>query len=300
MYVIKQVPEDFVVEEVSEVEFVPGNFFCYWLKKRDFNTLSALQLAARANSLPLSLFSWAGNKDKKAVTKQLISVKGHSLHKVEFEGVEFVFAGTLDRPVSLGLLDGNGFRIVVRNLEELPVIKENFVNFFGEQRFSDNNARIGRALVKKNFREAVRLLNLPCKDNNFVSALRSLPKKVLLFYVHAFQSLIWNNAVRLFLVEHPDVSFDVELPVVGFGSVVDKFSKKVLEAEGVSPRDFIVKQIPDISSEGSSRRVWAKAEDLVVPELEDDELNPGMKKVLLEFFLSKGSYATEFIRQNFG
>ena len=300
MYVVKQIPEDFIVDEISNIEFKPGRYYCYWLKKKDYATLAAIQLVAKANNIPVLNFSWAGNKDRKAVTKQLISVKNQSLYKVEFKDVELVFAGTLDRPVSLGMLKGNDFLIIIRNIEKIPQIKEKFINYFGEQRFSENNARVGRAMIKGDFQKAAELLKLDVKDNNFISAIRSLPKKVLSLYIYAYQSLIWNMAVEFYIKDNPKFDQSAELVIVGFGSEnLDRYTKKILEAENISQKDFIIKQLPDISSEGSQRKVWAKAENMKINNLEDDELNTGKKKVKLEFFLPKGCYATEFIKQNF-
>ena len=299
MYILKQIPEDFIVNEVTNIEFKPGKFYCYWLKKKDYTTLAAVQLVAKANNIKLADISWAGNKDRKAITRQMISVK-NSLYKIEFKDVELVFAGTLDQPVSLGMLKGNNFIVTVRNIEKIPKMSDNFINFFGEQRFSENNARIGRAVIKGDFKKTAELLKLDIKDNNFISAIRSLPKKILSLYIHAYQSLIWNKAVELFIKDSPDYDQSAEILIVGFGSEnLDEYTKKILEAENISQRDFIIKQLPDISSEGSQRKVWAKVQNLKVNKLESDELNAGKKKIKLEFFLSKGCYATEFIRQNF-
>lgn len=49
--------------------------------------------------------------------------------------------------------------------------------------------------------------------------------------------------------------------------------------------------------EGSSRKALVEVKDLEVNPLEKDELNPGKKKVVLKFFLTKGSYATMVIKK---
>lgn len=302
MYVIKHIPEDFVVDEVSGLDFKKqGRFFCYLLKKKDYSTLSALNIIANHNHLKLSDFSFAGNKDRRAITSQVISVK-KKLNTLVFDNFSLDFLGCLDRPVSLGFLEGNNFKITIRNISKISEIKKEFINFFGEQRFSENNSDIGRAIVNGDLKLACSLLKLNVKDNNFVSALlSSFPKKTLSLFVHAFQSLLWNKAVSLFLDKNPVFDKDAILPILGFSSQdLDVFSKEVLKEESLTQRNFIIRSIPDLSSEGSSRNVWATAEKLSVSKLDDDEFFPVKKKVVLSFFLKKGSYATEFIRQNFG
>jgi tRNA(Glu) U13 pseudouridine synthase TruD len=61
----------------------------------------------------------------------------------------------------------------------------------------------------------------------------------------------------------------------------------------------VIKEFPELSSEGTERDVFAEAQKLSIGELEGDELNPGRKKVKLSFVLQPGSYATEFVRQLF-
>ncbi len=299
MYVIKHIPADFVVNEVTDIEFKPGKFFCYWLNKDDYTTLAAIKVIAKENNLSFTDFSFAGNKDRRAITRQLISVKNHKLKKTKFDKISLEFAGTLDHPVSLGMLKGNEFIIIMRNISKLPDFKEEFVNLFGEQRFSENNAEIGRAIVKSDFKKATELLKLDVDASNYVAALTTMPKKILSLYIHAFQSFLWNNAVELFIQDSPEYNPYTEMPIVGFASEdLDKYTQEGIKQVDISPRDFIINALPDLSSEGTFRDVWAKSHNLKVGKLEDDECYKGKKKLKIEFFLRKGSYATEFIRQN--
>jgi tRNA pseudouridine13 synthase len=298
MYKIKQIPEDFVVEEVSDIIFSEGKFFCYKLVKRNFNTLSAIEFVAKMNNLRVSDFSFAGNKDRNALTSQIISVK-KKIKNCSFKDIELFFLGNSSSPVSLGFLRGNDFKIVVRDIDEIPEIKREFVNFFGSQRFSVNNVSLGRALIKRDFEGFAKILGISVSGNNFVGAVSKVGKKMLSFYVHAYQSFIWNSAVELYLKENPYFDPVKKISIIGFGSDIDVFSEKILEKENISKRDFIIREIPDLSSEGTERFVWSLAENLKIGIIEDDDLNLGKKKVKIEFFLSKGSYATEFIKQNF-
>jgi tRNA pseudouridine13 synthase len=305
MYVIKHIPEDFVVEEVSTIKPSSGAFTYFKLSKRDLATLEAMQKIAFALNLPLKEVSCAGNKDKKAVTEQVCSVHNVSKERVEklsFINMTLSFIGQGPEPVHLGDLEANKFKIVIRNIDKLPKISSKFKNLFGEQRFSTNNAEIGKLLVKREFEKAalliaklhpgVKRIYSHLNQRDFISALRCLPRKLLLLFVHSYQSLLWNKAAML--------SNDEVLPIVGFGTEVkDDVTKKILAEENLKPRDFVIRELPEISAEGSERAVWAEAKDLKVGKLQKDEHFEGKSKVTLEFLLPKGCYATEFIRQQF-
>jgi hypothetical protein len=74
---------------------------------------------------------------------------------------------------------------------------------------------------------------------------------------------------------------------------------RILAEEQITPANFVVRAIPDLSVESSTRDLFAEAQNLAVGKLENDELNVGMKKVSLKFKLTKGCYATEFVKQLF-
>ncbi len=310
---LKQVPEDFVVKEITNV--VPGKdgeYTYFLLKKRDYTTLKALQQVAAAVRTPLKWLGCAGNKDKIAVTEQvcsIASVSPESLRSLALKDIALVPLGRGAKPVSLGDLKGNAFEIVVREVEKLPVKKTQFVNFFGEQRFSTHNAAIGKSIVKRDFKEAIALIlatkseasaqvhaSLAAEPKNYLAALKKLPVKLAKLYVHAYQSLLWNELAKAHAEQHEQ---NAKLPIVGFGTVPDRQLAEILKREGVTTRDFVLKEFAELSSEGTERDVFAEADKLVIGALEDDELNAGKKKVKLSFTLPPGSYATEFVKQLF-
>lgn len=306
MYKIKQLSEDFIVNEVTNVKLLDsGKYIYFWLDKLNLSTLESIQLIARKLNMNNKFFGFAGNKDKNAFTRQLCSVKNinkDNLQKLNIKNIKITFAGFGNKPISLGDLKGNDFEIIVRNLDKKPEIKSRFINFFGEQRFSTKNVEIGRAIIKRDFKTAIELINnnkiaefLKDNKNNFTSALKLVPIKLLLLYVHAYQSSFWNKLAEKYRNSKENMS----LPIIGFGTEVTKDVKQLLEEENISTRDFIIKEIPELSIEGSERNLFTEASDLKLGNLEDDELNSEKKKIKIKFFLPKGCYATEFIRQNF-
>ena len=313
--ILKQVPEDFVVDEVPSIVFSGKGKFCVCLlKKRNRNTEDAVFIVAKSLSIPRGFISYAGTKDKKAVTSQFVSVKC-SLSKIKgfsHEDISLEFVDFHDEPISLGVLKGNKFRIVVRGLSGNEALKKkDFVNFFDSQRFSSNNVVIGKALVKKDYKEAVNLLlqdtswgslieaHLKKSSNDFVGALRVLPKKILSLYVHAYQSLLWNEVVKILLERG---SLPSVVPIPGFSGVegsTKEVWESVLSRESVVFQDFLNKDIPYLCVEGALRSSYCDVKDFVISNFLDDELNHGKKKVVLSFFLGKGEYATNVVKQLF-
>jgi tRNA pseudouridine13 synthase len=310
---LKQVPEDFVVREISTI--VPekeGEYTYFLLKKRNYTTLGALQQLALALNTPLKWFGCAGNKDKTAVTEQVCSVATiapASLKSLVFNDLWLEPLGKGSKPVSLGDLKGNQFEIITRDIESLPAAKTKFINYFGEQRFSTHNSEIGKALVKRDFKQAVTLVlesrsiasqavhqALALQPKNYLGALKTLPLKLLILYIHAYQSLLWNELAKKHAETHHE---NTKLPIIGFGTVPDRQLDEILKREEITARDFVIKEFPELSSEGTERDVFAEASGLEIGKIEDDELNPGKKKAKLTFTLPPGSYATEFMRQLF-
>ena len=316
-YIIKQIPEDFYVEEISNVELnEEGNFTYFILEKHNYSTEKAIQTLAKYHNLPRKAFGYAGSKDKVAHTKQVCSVKG-KIGNNELKDLKVSVLGKGMQPISLGDLEANKFEIVVRNIDSSPTRIEIVMNLFDSQRFGikGNNHEVGKAILKKDFKRAVELIQdsvryrqidelLKSRPNDYVSALRLIPKKTLTMYVHAYQSFIWNETVRRYYEKNKSEDLELGIPLVGFGtelgdSEIDNTIKEILESEQVSLNEFVIRAIPELSSEGNMRNAFAEVQELSISKLEDDELNKGRKKCKVSFTLSKGSYATNVIKQMF-
>ena len=71
---------------------------------------------------------------------------------------------------------------------------------------------------------------------------------------------------------------------------------KIIDMEKLDPRDFIIPEIPYLSSSGSRRPILAFVKNLGF-ELSDDSLNKGKLVLTLKFELQKGCYATSLLRE---
>ncbi|MGB9959201.1 MAG: tRNA pseudouridine(13) synthase TruD [Candidatus Bathyarchaeales archaeon] len=94
----------------------------------------------------------------------------------------------------------------------------------------------------------------------------------------------------------------VAIPLLGFRQKLSQgmqgeIEKQVLEEEGISPENFKVKGMPELSLKGGVRAVLATLKNFSLNEIARDETNPSKWKVEVEFMLQRGSYATVFLRE---
>ncbi|UZE92826.1 MAG: tRNA pseudouridine(13) synthase TruD [Methanosarcinales archaeon] len=173
---IRQQIEDFYVEEItSREEGAEGKYLILELTKRDWDTHHLIRELSRALGVSQKRFGFAGTKDKRALTKQKISiwdVNEDALKRINLPGVELRVVGRSNKKVVLGNLWGNKFRIVIRDVESsLDVVKERvksitdeiaqmggIPNFFGMQRFGVQRPvthLVGEAIVRGDLKKAV-------------------------------------------------------------------------------------------------------------------------------------------------
>ena len=314
MYKIKQIPEDFIVKEIFSPMIDDGKYAYYVLKKRSYNTIDAIKHIAASLDIPMKFINFAGTKDRNAVTEQYISISMGPRKDLSWKDIELRYLGNGKERINLGSHDGNHFEITVRSLEDRKInVPRAVPNYFGRQRFGEGggNVEIGRLLLKKQFKEALILIDGNVSSNP-IKELKLIPKQLLRLYIHAFQSDIWNKAVSKMLMRSigkekdglwfPEVDIDDEtLPLLGFDDTMegpDDFmaeSEKLLLMYDITRRDFIIRQIPELSSDGDMRKLLIDVKDLSISDPETDELNPGKYKIKACFFLPKGCYATILI-----
>lgn len=299
MYKIKQSPEEFIVNEIINLNIDQNGTNSYFLlKKINYNTENAIQTIADHFHIPRKKISYCGNKDKIAITTQYISIENlnHNLRKdFELKDIKLTYLGQGIERLNLGIHEGNKFEIIVSDADE-PKEKEKYLNLFGEQRFSNNNEQIGRAIIKKDFKKAIELIlenkgnqedkissYLANNPNDYIGALRTLPKKIASLYVHSYQSYLFNKICK----NWPEK----KVPLIGFGTDENTVFS-ILQSENINVRDFIIRQYPEISVEGEMRNKFMQVKDLIIEKIES-------KKYKVSFFLGKGSYATVLIQHLF-
>ncbi|MBR4504930.1 MAG: tRNA pseudouridine(13) synthase TruD [Candidatus Methanomethylophilaceae archaeon] len=173
---LKTVPEDFVVREISDSprEKEDGKYTIATVTTRNWETNRLVRMLSRTMGISRERIGFAGTKDKRAITTQLMSFYGNpDLGKVDLKDVSISGAYRGARGIQIGDLIGNSFEITVRDCsapiseieriisEDVRTIKKTggFPNYFGVQRFGSVRPvthLVGERLVRGDFEGAVR------------------------------------------------------------------------------------------------------------------------------------------------
>jgi tRNA pseudouridine13 synthase len=147
--VLRREPEDFVVEEVPAYQPCgEGEHLFLWVEKRDVSAENLVAHLARSLGIRREDVGVAGLKDRRAVTRQFVSVPAAcelQLNRVETSAIRVLQATRHRNKLRTGHLKGNRFDVLVREVTSdargiaesaAGVIRERgFPNFYGEQRF---------------------------------------------------------------------------------------------------------------------------------------------------------------------
>ena len=150
------------------------------------------------------------------------------------------------------------------------------------------------------------------EHDDTLRAIRAIPLSLRRFYVQAYQSFIFNHALsmafsdgeNLFEAQSGDICFDfngiigkyvkgldqrLALPFVGYSyykkTRFDYHISKILENEEITPKDFFIKEMQEVSSEGGFRQAAIHCSDY------------SQRNSIVEFSLSRGSFATILLRE---
>ncbi len=123
---IRTTPEDFQVDELPVFEPTgEGEHLLLTIRKRGANTVHVAKLLARWAGLPDMGVSYAGMKDRHAVTTQRFSVHlpkriAPDLAALASDEVEVIESTWHNRKLQRGALAGNRFKLVLREVQGDP------------------------------------------------------------------------------------------------------------------------------------------------------------------------------------
>src|SRR3989449_2370081 len=169
--------DDFIVEEVSSPppKSAEGPYAIATIRVRNWETNRLVREVARTLHISRRRLGFGGTQDKRALTTQLFSFENvpvETLSALRMKDVEVLDAYPSDRPLEIGELIGNRFRVLVRGLavpaERAKVIaaetarqlriRGGVANFFGVQPFGSVRPVppvVGRHIRPGEVREAV-------------------------------------------------------------------------------------------------------------------------------------------------
>ena len=317
---LRTTPEDFQVRE--ELNFTldgSGEHLWLWVRKRGANTDWVARQLARQAGVPVGAVSYAGLKDRHAVTEQWFSVhlpgKTDPDWSADPDG-EFTILQTLrhSRKLRRGALCGNAFRIVVRELDgDLDALNARFQhiaiagvpNYFGVQRFGREAANLERAAAMLEGREKVRDRH---RQGLYLSAARSALFNAVL--ARRVREGSWNQALpgevlmladshSIFTSEDPDetikqrvAAFDLHPtgPLWGAGDLSSTGMAQELETEVAATQPIFRDGLAAAGLKQERRALRLMVRDATLEWLE-----PSV--AVLNFRLPAGAYATVVLRE---
>lgn len=150
--VLKANPEDFVV--IEDLGYRPdgeGEQLLVRIRKNGCNTRFVAEALAKFAGIPPRDVSFAGMKDRHAVTEQwfCLRIPGKEtpdLSAFQLEGCEVLESARHRRKLRTGALQGNAFTLVLRQISDRDQVEQRLglvaaqgvPNYFGEQRFGHN------------------------------------------------------------------------------------------------------------------------------------------------------------------
>lgn len=396
---LKTVPEDFVVREISDPprEKDGGEFAIATVTSRNWETNRLVRVLSRSIGMSRTRIGFAGTKDKRAVTTQLMSFRcpPEELSRINLKDVEISGVYTGSRAIQLGDLIGNSFEVTVRDcsapMDAVRDIVEScsgtisetggFPNYFGVQRFGTVRPvthLVGERLVRGDVEGAVRTYichTSPDEDpeigeirrslegvddwraaasvmpdgmsfertmaqtlaggGDWKGAVSALPSNLQMMFVHAYQSLLFNEMLSERMARglplNEPVEGDVVIPLSADGTPlhedpvvatprnIDLVSRQVRRG-----RAFVTAALygsETVLAEGEpgeiERRIAEEnglsPEDFVVPGLPKCSSKGGRREILcpvrdlsvrfggdgytVGFSLPKGNYATCLMRE---
>lgn len=315
---IKTLPADFIVEE--QLPFQPegaGEHAFVQIEKAGENTEYVARLLARFAGVRQRDVSFAGLKDRHAITTQWFSVwlpgkENPDWEKIDVDGIKILQSVRHARKLKRGVLSGNNFRILIRDWQgdkaamesQLQLIKDQGMpNYFGIQRFGQQGQNVNKALAMFEGAKVKRE-----QRSIFLSAARSYIFNQLLS--ERVMSGNWNKGVSgdVFIFDQSNSYFKTDQVgasalerikkgeihptglMAGKGVLETSNNAQAIEEAIVNSHQELVSGLIKFDLKADRRALRVFVSNLQWEFQQNSNL-------LLSFFLPAGSYATALLRE---
>ena len=280
---------DFQVVEIFDRNFSGTGEHLYLLvEKRGLNTQDVQKLLAKHYDVALLDVSYAGLKDKRAVTQQWFSIRlPKTAKRPKHNNFTILDEAQHDRKLRRGDHQGNSFRIKVRGVSKSvelspDALQHPLPNYFGPQRFGNQHSNIHRSLDW-----------IARSQPRVPRAVRSLHLSVLRSYI--FNEVLANRVRKE--TWNTEISGDVLVDDVPTGPLWGRgrlpTSRKALSVERTVQRkhDATCQALEWVGLKQERRALVMHPTEVAIQR--DDAT------IELRFALPKGSYATVALNEYF-
>lgn len=319
--VIKANPEDFVViEDLGYPYDGEGEQVLVRIRKIGCNTRFVAEAIAKFLKVPVRDLSYAGMKDRHAVTEQTLCfrVPGNAMPNLagfQLEGVEILQVIRHKRKLRTGALAGNAFRLIVRQISDrsdvetrLQQIQQRGVpNYFGEQRFGrgGNNLTQAKLWAEDKFRPRDRSMKgilLSAARSQLFNQLTSarLQRDGALDRVQAGDALQLAGRGSWFVAQAEELAelqqrvdnheLRITAPLAGRGELGTQGEVLAFEREQLASSGDLLALLDRERVDASRRAALVVPKDLRWSWWDDVTLE-------MQFWLPAGSFATSVVRE---
>jgi tRNA pseudouridine13 synthase len=313
---LRTISSDFRVTEVLSFPLSgSGEHLFIYVEKQDCNTDWVIRQLCKTLNLTTKHIGYAGKKDRHSISRQWFSLhlpgKDIDINDINCDAFKVIESARHNKKLRVGSLAENQFKIILRNVSApfdpniIEQIKYNGVpNYFGMQRFGINGANLDKAELLLKGEIKIKNRN---KRGITISSARSFLFNLML--AERIKQQNWNVPIggdclmldgsrSFFHCQQPQHN-DIERVSSGdahvSGFLVGKQDSET--TGGANDVEQVVSNAYESWISGlkklnldSARRAFRVIPRQLEVKLVDD-------KILLEFSLSKGCYATSVIRE---
>jgi len=328
---LRQQKSDFKVFE--QLPFSPcgeGEHLFIHIRKIGANTVFVARELAKYFKVKEQLVSYAGLKDRFAVTEQWFGVhvpgkQIYDLSDLTIEGVEVLSYERHNKKLRTGALTGNRFELILRDVTDLKALYErwgNIVaqgvpNYFGEQRFGIDGGNIDKALalfsgtkVKDKKKRGMYLS--AARSCIFNDIINERIKQNIFAKVQVGDVLMLAGTQSVFHLDEiddtikqrfSDKDVDITATMWGSGELMTSAEPKTVEQQVADNHSEFSQGLPRFGLKQERRRirlVIGDADIEVLPEQNvpnETSANDKLPVVKVSFTLAAGSYATTVLRE---
>lgn len=308
---------DFIVrEELGYSLSGEGEFVAVKIRKTNANTLFVGERLAKFAGISERNMSYAGLKDRHAVTEQwfclhLAGKEAPDFSQFECEGVEVLEVTRHNRKIRVGSLVGNHFELLLRDVSESEEITQRlsrlqavgFPNYFTEQRFGRDGHNLTQALRWANGEITVKDRK---KRSFYLSAARSEVFNLVVsqrIADHLTQTVLVGDYVQLagsnsfFIVNESEVAETQQRLVSGDVLLTAPLiGEKSLELTACEQEKAIIERHSTLVALMNKERM-TNARRAMLCKPQDFSWQFESEGLRLKFFLESGSYATALVRE---